>query len=86
MVKELEIRKACIVCSEEKSIIGEKNCLQGYWKEHLNVFKSFYLTVESKSKGFVSALLSTHCHFLEVIITTSFSCSREGRKYQASLR
>lgn len=30
MVKELEIRKACIVCSEEKSIIGEKNCLQGY--------------------------------------------------------
>lgn len=52
------------------------------YSPHLNIL----LPDRSQSKGFVSTFLSTYCHFLEAIIITSYSSSREGRKYQVSLR
>lgn len=68
MAKELETRKACIVFSEGKSILEEKTVSREILKRTFKCASSFYLTVESQSKSFISAFSSTYCHFLEATV------------------
>lgn len=83
MVEELGIRKALF--PQKK-----KHCKKGklFPRKLKRTFKyvcSSYLTVDSQNESFISAFLSTYCHFLEAIIITSYSSRREARKYQVSL-